>query len=128
MKKFVFSFIVLLSFTLFSYAQGVIIKNATPQDMVLTDFVYIDFGCTVPLPNFYGINESLPNSAYTYSAAFHTGNGWKLVIYDNLGNWQDLRDETPAGCGTGFVNGVPIGSYNLKWWYEPNGDIFIYIY
>jgi hypothetical protein len=128
MKKILFSLVVFLCFTLYSFSQGLIIKNATPQKMVLTDFVYIDTGCTVPSPNFYGINETLPAYSYTYSAAFHTGNGWKLGIFDNISSWQDLRDETPAGCGSGFVNGVPIGAYNLKWWYEPNGDIFVYIY
>lgn len=128
MKRAFFSLLVTLLFTICAYSQALIIKNATPQDMVLTDFVYIDTGCTVPMPNFYGINEPLPNTSYTYSAATHTGFGWKLGIYDNLGNWQDLRDETPAGCGSGFQNFATIGAYNLTWWYEPNGDIFVYIY
>ncbi len=128
MKKFIFSLVAFLVFTIYSFSQAVIVKNATPQTMIMTDFVYIDIGCTVPMPNFYGINEKLPAGSYTYPSPFHTGYGWKLLIYDCLGNWQDLRDETPAGCGSGYVNNVPIGAYMLTWWYEPNGDIFVYIH
>lgn len=128
MKKLFFSLAVLLFLAFTTQAQQVLIKNATPLNMTMTDFVYIDTGCTVPWPNFYGINESLPAMTYTVSSAFHTGNGWKLLITDNLGNYQDLRDETPSGCGTGFVNSVPIGSYFMKWWYTAAGDIFVYIF
>ncbi len=128
MKRFVLSLATVLFFTLLSYAQAVLIKNATPLDMTMTDFVYIDPGCVVTPPNFYGINEALPNMSYTVSSAFHTGNGWKLIITDNLGNYQDLRDETPAACGSSIVNSVPIGSYWMKWWYTNSGDIFVYIF
>ncbi len=129
MKKFLFSLVAILTFTICSFSQGVVIKNATPVDMTLTDFVFIDPSCSVPLPNFYGINEFLPNMSYTYSVATHTGSGWKLAIQDVFGNWASLRDETPAGCGTGFVNFTTIGAYSLTWWYDPStGDVFIYIF
>ncbi len=129
MKKFIFSLVAFLAFTVCSFSQGVVIKNATPLNMTLTDFVYIDAGCTVPMPNFYGINDPLPSMAYTVSSATHTGWGWKLGIADNIGNWASLRDETPAGCGTGFVNFTTIGAYNLTWWYDAvTGDVFIYIF
>ncbi len=128
MKRFVLSLTTLLFVTVLSYSQAVLIKNATPLNMTMTDFVYIDPGCTVTPPNFYGINEPLPNMSFTVSTAFHTSNGWKLLITDNLGNFQDLRDETPIGCGSTVVNGVPIGAYWMKWWYTASGDIFVYIF
>jgi hypothetical protein len=80
MKKFLFSLMLLFACAAYTYSQALIVKNATPQDMVLTDFVYIDVKCTVPMPNFYGVNENLPAGSYTYPTPFHTGWGWKLNI------------------------------------------------
>lgn len=108
-------------------AQSLIVKNATTTSMVLTDFVFIDPSCTVPMPNYYCVNFPLPPTSYSYPPVSHTGTGWKLLVSDGT-NSNDVRDETPIGCGSGFINSAPIGSYTMLWWYEPNGDIFLYIF
>ena len=57
MKRWVFLFSALFLVTLqTAFSQNLIVKNATTTPMVLTDFVYIDPSCGVPLPNFYGVN------------------------------------------------------------------------
>jgi len=108
-------------------AQNLIVKNATTTAMVLTDFVYLDPSCNVPMPNFYGVNFPLPPMSYSYPPVFHQSSGWKLAVSDGT-NGNDVRDETPAGCGTSFVNSASIGTNTMIWWYEPNGDIFLYIF
>ena len=128
MKRWVFLFSALFLFTLHTAtSQNLIVKNATTTTMVLTDFVYIDAACGVPMPNFYGVNFTLPPTSYSYPPVFFLSAGWKLGVSDGS-NWSSVRDETQIGCGTGFVNSATIGSNNMIFWYEHNGDIFLYIY